>query len=410
MFVFESVQRYGFAAILLAASIPNPLFDLAGLTCGHFGIPFATFFGATLLGKAVIKVAIQVVFLVSTVKYGAVLFESLRGQLAGALPGWGRLHGLLDAVERSIHSGQHQMCSQEVEAAVATAAGAAGGAAAAVSGAAIPSQVLAALKDCRECCTNHFAPAAAVRCAQACETATAASPAADASWLSALGRQAWGLFLLAMILYFLTSLVNSLVQQRLAKLAAEDRTAATPAGFAVSPVAAHTRSVDSSCVDGPNAAGGQPALLRVTNGGVSRHSTAAEPSHVAAQSVPAASRGRSVGKGSDVAASAPAAATARKSGASSEDGSSSSSRGTSAASRALPASRGRGAVAQTTVPARSQSRAKRSAGRSQSRGGVSEAANPKLAARSSSRARSSRQASAAPSSRRHTRASSPSAR
>lgn len=30
------VQKAGFIGILLCASIPNPLFDLAGLTCGHF--------------------------------------------------------------------------------------------------------------------------------------------------------------------------------------------------------------------------------------------------------------------------------------------------------------------------------------------------------------------------------------
>jgi len=41
--------------------IPNPLFDLAGITCGHFLVPFGTFFGATLIGKAVIKMHIQVV-------------------------------------------------------------------------------------------------------------------------------------------------------------------------------------------------------------------------------------------------------------------------------------------------------------------------------------------------------------
>ena len=35
---------------LLLASIPNPLFDLAGITCGHFLVPFWTFFGATLIG------------------------------------------------------------------------------------------------------------------------------------------------------------------------------------------------------------------------------------------------------------------------------------------------------------------------------------------------------------------------
>ncbi|CAH6775852.1 Vmp1 [Phodopus roborovskii] len=41
------------------AQIPNPLFDLAGITCGHFLVPFWTFFGATLIGKAIIKMHIQ---------------------------------------------------------------------------------------------------------------------------------------------------------------------------------------------------------------------------------------------------------------------------------------------------------------------------------------------------------------
>lgn len=41
--------------------IPNPLFDLAGITCGHFLVPFWTFFGATLIGKAIIKMHIQVI-------------------------------------------------------------------------------------------------------------------------------------------------------------------------------------------------------------------------------------------------------------------------------------------------------------------------------------------------------------
>ena len=36
------------------------MFDLAGITCGHFLVPFWTFFGATLIGKAVIKMHIQV--------------------------------------------------------------------------------------------------------------------------------------------------------------------------------------------------------------------------------------------------------------------------------------------------------------------------------------------------------------
>jgi hypothetical protein len=77
------VERVGFFGILACASIPNPLFDLAGITCGgeppylklfefigfvfihiafsgHFLVPFWTFFGATLIGKAIIKMHIQV--------------------------------------------------------------------------------------------------------------------------------------------------------------------------------------------------------------------------------------------------------------------------------------------------------------------------------------------------------------
>ncbi|XP_076801203.1 vacuole membrane protein 1-like isoform X2 [Clavelina lepadiformis] len=60
------VQRVGFFGILLCASIPNPLFDLAGITCGHFLVPFWTFFGATLIGKAIIKMHIQKIFVVMT--------------------------------------------------------------------------------------------------------------------------------------------------------------------------------------------------------------------------------------------------------------------------------------------------------------------------------------------------------
>uniref|UniRef100_A0A7C9ACS1 Vacuole membrane protein KMS1 n=1 Tax=Opuntia streptacantha TaxID=393608 RepID=A0A7C9ACS1_OPUST len=51
--------------ILLLASIPNPLFDLAGIMCGQLGIPFWKFFLATLVGKAIIKTFIQTVFIIS---------------------------------------------------------------------------------------------------------------------------------------------------------------------------------------------------------------------------------------------------------------------------------------------------------------------------------------------------------
>jgi hypothetical protein len=40
-------MNMGFVSICLFASVPNPLFDLAGLMCGHNLVPFRTFFGAT---------------------------------------------------------------------------------------------------------------------------------------------------------------------------------------------------------------------------------------------------------------------------------------------------------------------------------------------------------------------------
>jgi len=45
--------------------VPNPLFDLAGIMCGQFGISFWKFFLATLIGKAIIKTHIQTVFVIS---------------------------------------------------------------------------------------------------------------------------------------------------------------------------------------------------------------------------------------------------------------------------------------------------------------------------------------------------------
>lgn len=64
LFFFGILKNYGFITILVLASVPNPLFDLAGITCGHFKIPFWTFFMATLIGKAIIKVHLQVFFII----------------------------------------------------------------------------------------------------------------------------------------------------------------------------------------------------------------------------------------------------------------------------------------------------------------------------------------------------------
>uniref|UniRef100_A0A804NCI4 Vacuole membrane protein KMS1 n=1 Tax=Zea mays TaxID=4577 RepID=A0A804NCI4_MAIZE len=58
-------QHLNFFSILILASVPNPLFDLAGIMCGQFGVPFWEFLFATLIGKAIIKTHIQTLFIVS---------------------------------------------------------------------------------------------------------------------------------------------------------------------------------------------------------------------------------------------------------------------------------------------------------------------------------------------------------
>jgi len=87
---------------LLFASIPNPLFDLAGLTSGHFLVPFYTFFIATLIGKAVIKVSIQSLFVVAVFRK-----DTLETQLAWLESTFpfirGKLKPLLEDVEKKFH-------------------------------------------------------------------------------------------------------------------------------------------------------------------------------------------------------------------------------------------------------------------------------------------------------------------
>lgn len=81
-----------FGTILLLASVPNPLFDLAGIMCGQFGIPFWKFFLATLTGKAIIKTHIQTVFMILLFNNQlAQLVENELIWLLGHIPGFSSL-------------------------------------------------------------------------------------------------------------------------------------------------------------------------------------------------------------------------------------------------------------------------------------------------------------------------------
>ena len=60
----DHLQKHGFLTIIVLSSVPNPLFDLAGILCGHFKFSFIKFITATIIGKAFIKVNLQVVFII----------------------------------------------------------------------------------------------------------------------------------------------------------------------------------------------------------------------------------------------------------------------------------------------------------------------------------------------------------
>ncbi|KAI9016795.1 transmembrane protein 49, isoform CRA_a [Hyaloraphidium curvatum] len=72
--IMKLLKGYGFVGILICASIPNPLFDLAGILCGQFLIPFYTFFGATVIGKAIIKTSLQSLFIIALFSKGTTDF------------------------------------------------------------------------------------------------------------------------------------------------------------------------------------------------------------------------------------------------------------------------------------------------------------------------------------------------
>ena len=59
IFLVRFLKNYGTFGVLLLASIPNPLFDLCGIACGHFLMPFENFFFATFVGKAIVRAGYQ---------------------------------------------------------------------------------------------------------------------------------------------------------------------------------------------------------------------------------------------------------------------------------------------------------------------------------------------------------------
>lgn len=103
----RAIKKYAFCTVLLCASIPNPLFDLAGLLCGHFGVSFWVFFGATLLGKAIFKVHFQVIFTI--LLFSERQLDAFLRLIATYLPSFSAfITSFLESQRKSLHSQQFQ--------------------------------------------------------------------------------------------------------------------------------------------------------------------------------------------------------------------------------------------------------------------------------------------------------------
>eukprot|EP01034_Spumella_vulgaris_P026592 gene26592-33194_t len=64
LFMIWFLQEFGFWGVLVMASYPNFAFDLCGICCGHFLMPFWSFFSATLIGKVFVRNTYQSVMYV----------------------------------------------------------------------------------------------------------------------------------------------------------------------------------------------------------------------------------------------------------------------------------------------------------------------------------------------------------
>lgn len=98
------VEKHGLAAVVLLSAWPNAAFDMCGMACGHFLMPFWTFFVGLVIGKACIKVHLQcAVFLVLFRESSrSAILSYLRRSLAVQVPLLGGERNLGDFLSEAI--------------------------------------------------------------------------------------------------------------------------------------------------------------------------------------------------------------------------------------------------------------------------------------------------------------------
>ena len=78
------LQKHGFWGIILMSAWPNMAFDLCGICCGHFLMPFWQFLAATFIGKALIKSTSQACFFIMLFSHHHL--ESFIGFIESVIP------------------------------------------------------------------------------------------------------------------------------------------------------------------------------------------------------------------------------------------------------------------------------------------------------------------------------------
>jgi len=111
MWMLHFIEKRGFWGIFLLSAYPNAAFDLCGICCGHFLMPFSEFFGATLLGKGLVKTAGQTAFFVALFRKHS--RESILAWLESAGLGASIMHVVRRKIDESIASFQRDVTSRK---------------------------------------------------------------------------------------------------------------------------------------------------------------------------------------------------------------------------------------------------------------------------------------------------------
>ncbi|SCO94195.1 conserved Plasmodium protein, unknown function [Plasmodium malariae] len=64
IWMINFIKKHGSLSVFLLSCWPNVMFDLCGICCGHFLMPFRTFFIPLILGKGIVKTLAQSLFLI----------------------------------------------------------------------------------------------------------------------------------------------------------------------------------------------------------------------------------------------------------------------------------------------------------------------------------------------------------